>query len=132
MQSPTPSGTALARRTAALVSLVALAAATVDALYEAGRQDAAENLDALLADVEELLEDTGDFEEGGDLENDELSEVDEDGAHERATALPEDEVRDDDLDFASGLGRYAVEPRAAFHDATDEDLDFSYTLDHIP
>lgn len=96
----------------------------VEALYTAGMFDVAEDLDALLAEVEELLEDNGDFEEC-DLENDQLSEVDEDGAHEMATELPEDEVEDDDMNFAYGLGRYAPERRARFHDESDEDLEFA-------
>jgi len=115
---------------AALTTLVQRAADTVDWLYEAGHLDAAESLDALLDEAEALLEDTGDFEEGADLENDELSEVDEDGAHELATALPEDEVHDDDLDFAWERGRYAPDRLARFHDATDDDLDFAYKMDY--
>jgi len=93
-------GPTLPRSVVALAVLAERAANAVDSLYAAGCLDAAEDLDALLADVEGLLEDNGGHEEGGDLENDELSEVDEDGAHEFATALPEDEVHDDDLDFA--------------------------------
>lgn len=102
----------------------------MDWLYETGFLHAAEALDALVTEVEELLEDNGDFEEGADLENDELSEIDEDGAHEFATALPEDEVHDDDLDFAWERGRYAPTRRARFHDDRDGDLDLSYNLDH--
>ncbi|MGV8041525.1 MAG: hypothetical protein AB2L07_16165 [Thermoanaerobaculaceae bacterium] len=113
----------------ALVTLAERAANAVDSLYEAGCLDAAEDLDALLADVEELLEENGDYEDGGDLENDELSEVDEDGAHEFATTLPEDEVHDDDLDFAWERGRYAPEHLARHYDETDDDLEFSLRLD---
>lgn len=119
-------GPTLPRSAVALATLAERAANAVDSLYEAGRLDAAEDLDALLADVEELLEDNGDLEEDGDLENDELSEVDEDGAHEFATALPEDEVHDDDLDFAWERGRYAPEQLARYYDETDDDLEFSY------
>ncbi len=74
----------------------------------------------------EIPIDTGDFEEGADLENDELSEVDEDGAHELATAMPEDEVHDNDLDFAYERGRYVPKRRASNHDDTDDDLEFAY------
>ncbi|HNX50759.1 MAG TPA: hypothetical protein PLS53_11805 [Thermoanaerobaculaceae bacterium] len=113
-------------------ALLERAAGMVDALYDVDRPDAAEKLDALLADVEELFEDTGDHEEGADLEDDLLSEVDEDGAHELATELPEDEVHDDDLDFAYERGRYAPERCARFHDETDGDLDFAYDAFRVP
>lgn len=119
----------LPRSAAALATLAERAANAVDSLYEAGCLDAAENLDALLADVEELLEENGDYEDSGDLENDELSEVDEDGAHEFATSLPEDDVHDDDLDFAWERGRYAPEHLARYYDETDDDLEFSFCLD---
>jgi len=119
----------LPRSAVALATLAERAANVVDSLYEAGCLDAAEDLDALLADIEELLEENGDHEEGGDLENDDLSEVDEDGAHEFATALPEDEVHDDDLDFAWGRGRYAPERLARYYDETGDDLEFSFRLD---
>ena len=101
------------------------AAVAVDALYEMGDLVAAEDLDAIVADLEALLEDTGDYEEGDDLENDLLSEVDEDGAHERPTELPEDETHDDDLDFAWERGRYDPSRRLRFHDDGDGDLDFA-------
>ena len=119
----------LPRPVAAFAALVQRATDTVDYLYEAGHLDAAQVLDALVADAEELLEDTGDYEEGADLENDELSEVDEDGAHEFATDLPEDEVHDDDLDFAWERGRYAPVRLARYYDETDDDLEFSFRLD---
>jgi hypothetical protein len=105
------------------------AAAAVDALYEVGDLVAAEDLDAIVADLEALLEDTGDFEEGGDLENDLLSEVDEDGAHERPTELPEDETHDDDLDFAWERGRYDPNRIARFNDESDGDLEFLYVAE---
>lgn len=124
-------GSTLPRSVVALATLAERMASAVDSLYEAGCLDAAEDLDALLADVEEVLEDNGDYGEGGDLENDELSEVDEDGAHEFATALPEDEVHDDDLDFAWGRGRYAPEHLARYYDETDDDLEFSFCLDRV-
>lgn len=107
--------------------LVSRATRLVDALYESGRLDEAERLDALLVDAEALLEDTGDFEENGDLENDLLSEVDEDAGHERPTELPEDEVHDDDLDFAYERGRYSATRAARYYDASDGDLDFLFS-----
>lgn len=128
MRTTSPAGPTLPRAVATLATLVELAADTVDLLYEAGHLEAAEDLDALLAEAEELLEDNGDYEESGDLENDELSEVDEDGAHELATELPEDEVQDDDLDFAYECGRYAPEHRMHYHDETDDDLNFANAL----
>lgn len=123
-----PAGPTLSQQFVALATLVQRGGDLVDWLYESGHLHAAEALDALVTEVEELLEDNGDFEEGADLENDELSEVDEDGAHEFATALPEDEVHDDDLNFAWERGRYAPEHRARFCDAADEDLDFANLL----
>ncbi|MEO6325918.1 MAG: hypothetical protein ABIQ65_14935, partial [Thermoanaerobaculia bacterium] len=84
----------LSRGVRSLAEVVEKATRTVDHLYETGRFHAAENLDALLTEAEEFLEDVGDFEEGGDFENDLLSEVDEEGAHEFATGLPEDETHD--------------------------------------
>jgi hypothetical protein len=102
------------------------AAVAVDALYEMGDLVAAEDLDAIVADLEALLEDTGDLEEGSDLENDLLSEVDEDGAHEIATELPEDETHDDDLDFAWERGPYDPTRIARFNDDSDGDLEFVY------
>ncbi len=102
------------------------AAVAVDALYKMGDLVAAEDLDAIVADLEALLEDTGDYEEGGDLENDLLSEVDEDGAHEIATELPEDETHDDDLDFAWERGPYDPNCIARFNDDSDGDLEFLF------
>ena len=106
------------------LGFLADAAVAIDALYEMGDLVAAEDLDAIVADLEALLEDTGDFEECGDLENDLLSEVDEDGAHEIATELPEDETHDDDLDFAWERGPYDPNRVARFNDESDGDLDF--------
>ena len=104
-----PSGPALSRKQRHVIRLVQAAAKLVDRLYETDRLREAEHLDALLSETEELLEDVGDYEEGMDLENDLLSEVDEDGAHEIATQLPEDETHDDDLDFAYERGPYDPE-----------------------
>lgn len=126
-----PTGPTLPLHVFALATLVQRAADTVDWLYESGHLDAAEELDGLVADIEELLEDTGDYEEGADLENDELSEVDEDGAHEFATTLPEDDTHDDDLDYAWERGRYDRDRCARFYDASDDDLDFAYHIDHL-
>ena len=126
MSAATPSGPTVPKPVAALAAVVQRAADAVDSLYEAGHLDAAEDLDAILSEAEQLLEDIGDYEDGADLENDLLSEVDEDGAHEFATELPECEVHDDDLDFAYERGRYAPERRARFNDDTDGDLDFTY------
>ena len=42
------------------------AAIAVDALYEMGDLNAAEDLDAIVADLEAVLEDAGDFEGRGD------------------------------------------------------------------
>ena len=106
------------------LGFLADAAAAVDALYDMGDLVAAEDLDAIVADLEALLEDTGDFEEAGDLENDLLSEVDEDGAHEIATELPEDETHDDDLDLAWERGPYDPNRIAHFNDDSDGDLEF--------
>lgn len=117
-------GPALSRRQRRLIRLVDAAGDLVDRLYEARRFRQAQDLDALLSEAEELLEDNGDYEEGSDRENDLLSEVDEDGGHERPTELPEDEVHDDDLDFAYERGRYAPERIARFNDDSDGDLDF--------
>lgn len=103
----------------ALGEIVEEAGRTVDHLYETGRLRAAEDLDVLLSEAEELLEDVGDYEEGADLENDLLSEIDEDGAHERPTELPECEVHDDDRDFAYERGPYDPRRRSRFHDDTD-------------
>ena len=100
------------------------AASLVDTLYETGALEDATDLDAIVTSLEELLEDNGDFEEGCDLENDLLSEVDEDGAHEIATELPEDETHDDDLDFAWERGPYDPTRVARFHDDSDGDLEF--------
>jgi hypothetical protein len=105
------------------------AAVAVDALYEMGDLVAAEDLDAIVADLEALLEDTGDLEEGSDLENDLLSEVDEDGAHEIATEFPEDETHDDDLDFAWERGPYDPNRVARFNDESDGDLEFEYLVE---
>ncbi|MEO6323989.1 MAG: hypothetical protein ABIT01_20360 [Thermoanaerobaculia bacterium] len=113
----------------AFAEIVEEAARTVDHLYETGRFKAAEHLDALVAEAEELLEDNGDAEENGDRENDELSEVDESGAHERPTEFPECETHDDDLDFAYERGPYDPDRRARFHDDTDTDLDFLFSAE---
>lgn len=110
----------------AFAAFVQETADLVDRLYEAGALRAATDLDALVTTLEELLEDVGDFEEGDDLENDLLSEVDEDGAHEIATELPEDETHDDDLDFAWERGPYDPNRIARFNDDSDGDLDFQY------
>jgi hypothetical protein len=118
------SGPTLSRKQLRLIRLVNAAGDLVDRLYEARRFRQAEHLDALLSETEELLEDNGDYEEGADLENNLLSEVDEDGAHEIATELPEDETHDDDLDFAYERGLYAPERIARFNDDSDGDLDF--------
>jgi hypothetical protein len=133
--SAVPSGPTLSRNQRRLISLVDAAGDLVDRLYDAHRLREAEDLDALLAEAEEFLEDVGDYEDGADLENDLLSEVDEDGAHEIATELPEDEVHDDDLDFAYERGRYAPERIARFNDESDGDLDFLWFAeneDHHP
>lgn len=124
-------GPALSRRQRRLIRLVNAAGELVDRLYETRRFRQAEDLDALLSETEELLEDVGDYEEGGDLENDLLSEVDEDGAHEIATEFPEDETHDDDLDFAYERGRYAPERIARFNDDSDGDLDFLHTTRNV-
>lgn len=112
MSATFPTGPTLSRDQRRLVRLVHAAGDLVDRLYASRRLREAEDLDALLCEAEELLEDVGDYEEGADLENDLLSEVDEDGAHEAATNLPEDEVHDDDLDFAYERGRYVPRVRA--------------------
>ena len=112
------------------LGFLADAAAAVDALYDMGDLVAAEDLDAIVADLEALLEDTGDFEEAGDLENDLLSEVDEDGAHEIATELPEDETHDDDLDLAWERGPYDPNRVARFNDESDGDLEFLYAAEN--
>lgn len=122
-----PCGPALSRGQRRLIRLVHSAGELVDRLYETHRFREAELLDAHLSEIEELLEDVGDYEEGADLENDLLSEVDEEGAHEIATDLPEDETHDDDLDFAYERGRYAPERIARFNDDSDGDLDFLHT-----
>ncbi len=117
-------GPALSRNQRRLIQLVDAAGDLVDRLYAARRFRQAEDLDALLSEAEELLEDIGDYEEGSDRENDLLSDVDEDGGHERPTELPEDETHDDDLDFAYERGRYAPVRIARFNDDSDDDLDF--------
>jgi len=119
-----PSESSLSAALRSYLGFLTDAAVAVDALYEMGDLVAAEDLDAIVADLEALLEDTGDFEEGGDLENDLLSEVDEDGAHEIATELPEDETHDDDLDFAWERGPYDPNRVARYHDESDGDLEF--------
>lgn len=106
MSAGIPDRPALSARVRALAGAVELVGWIVDRLYESGWSESAESLDAALTEAEELLEDVGDFEETADLENDLLSEVDESGAHERPTELPECETHDDDLDFAYGRGRY--------------------------
>ncbi len=121
-----PDGPALSADLVAFAEVVQEASETVDFLYATGRLKAAEDLDALVTEAEELLEDNGDFEDDGDRENDLLSEVDEDGAHERPTELPEDETHDDDLDFAYDRGPYDPNRRARFHDESDGDLDFAF------
>lgn len=65
------------------------AADLVDILYEAPALEDATDLDAIVTTLEELLENSRDYEEGCDLENDLLSEVDDDGAYECPTALPQ-------------------------------------------
>ncbi len=105
-------------------ALVQEVASLVVILYESGALDDAADLDAIVTSLEELLEDNGDFEEGCDLENDILSEADEDGAHECPTALPEDETYDDDLDFAWERGPYDSNRVARFNDEPDGDLGF--------
>lgn len=126
MRTAFPTGPTLAPDLRSFLAFVNEASELVDILFEAGDLQDAEDLDAIVAALEELLEDNGDFEEGCDLENDLLSEVDEDGAHEIATELPEDETHDDDLDFASERGPYDPNRIARFHDDTDSDLDFQY------
>lgn len=124
MSSVLPFGPAIPVAMRALARVIERAGRRVDTLYAAGHFRAAEDLDALVTAAEELLEDNGDFEENGDRENDLLSEVDEDAGHERPTELPEDEVHDDDLDFAYGRGRYDRDRRPRFNDDSDGDLDF--------
>lgn len=130
MSAAIPTGPHVRAQVRALARTVERAGRAVDRLYEAGRYRQAEDLDALLAEAEELLEDVGDFEENGDRENDLLSEVDEDGGHERATELPEDETHDDDLDFAYERGRYAPERIARLNDDSDGDLDFAHLVEN--
>ena len=125
VRSAFPRGPTLAPALREAIALVEAAGCLTDTLYARRRFQAAEDLDALVTAAEELLEDTGDYEEGADLENDLLSEVDEEGAHERATELPEDETHDDDLDFAWERGPYDPDRRARFQDDTDTDLDLS-------
>lgn len=108
------------------LAFVGEAAELVDILFEAGALQDAEDLDAIVADLEERLEVNGDDEDGADFENDLLSEVDEDGAHEIATELPEDETHDDDLDFAWERGPYDPNRIARFNDESDGDLEFLY------
>lgn len=124
MSATFPTSPTLLRKQLRLIRLVNSAGELVDRLYETHRLREAEHLDALLTETEELLEDVGDYEEGTDLENDLLSEIDEEGGHEIATELPEDETHDDDLDFAYGRGRYSPERIARFNDDSDGDLDF--------
>ena len=59
-----PSESSLSAALRSYLGFLTDAAVAVDALYEMGDLVAAEDLDAIVSDLEALLEDPGDFEEG--------------------------------------------------------------------
>lgn len=86
MRTAFDSAPTISRDIRSFASFVQEAAELVDILYEGDLLDDAEDLDAIVTELEELLEDNGDYEDGVDLEYDLASEAEENGGLDLALA----------------------------------------------
>jgi hypothetical protein len=86
MRTPFDSAPTISSDVRSFAAFVQEAAELVDILYASAHFEDAEDLDSIVTELEELLEDNGDYEDGADLENDLLSKVDQDGGPDVAFA----------------------------------------------